>query len=250
MQISGLNYYLFNSSYEAKPSSLLASDAPGQVASKARALADEANEKSAHATALSVERYRIAIKGETVTPESRLSLEGVTAEYLSHMTDGEYLTALQNEADKSQQEAAELGTEMWKTLDPSRPDPASKPLLAEDEAKSTLEGYVSTLSDSIKSRNQLQSYLQSDDAWSYLVDRFGEEGARAERDRTRTEIGAFDGLIKNTLTSLNVIYSLDPTAVATEKDGFWTMTGATGQYASGAALYNFSIGEDGSVQDR
>lgn len=75
MQITGLNIFLFSSPYGANSSNSLTSDTPEQaVASKVRALADEANVKSAHSAALSMERYRIAIEGETVAPENRLSL--------------------------------------------------------------------------------------------------------------------------------------------------------------------------------
>lgn len=60
----------------------------------------------------------------------------------------------------------------------------------------------------------------------------------------------FDGLVKNTLSSLNIIYSFRPDSVGAYNDGFWSLTGTTGQYTGSAQPYQFTIGEDVSVEDR
>lgn len=224
-----------------------ASPSEQALSEKAHALGEEAHKKFAHEIALSKERYRILIGGVTVAPEKRLALEGITAENLSEMTDDEYLAALQTEATKYQTEASCFLTQMWKILDPARPDPATNPSFTEDEAKSTLENYVSLLNDSIRTRNMFQNYIQSENVWNYLVNRFGEEGAKAVRDRTQKDIDVFDGLISNTLTSLNILYSLKSGSLVSQKDGVWSLTATDVQYSGGSGTYKFSIGDDGSI---
>jgi hypothetical protein len=221
MQISGLNFYARTNTpwwtqratneITKDPRSASEIEQDARVA-KAAPMFEKATEILGHSTALRVENYRL-FKGETILPENRLSLEGVTAEYLRNMSNDEYSQALEKEGQRYSIEGGKLMKEAFATASPDDPsirtNENQRPEMSTGDAKSVLPNYVSTLVDTISLTSQLHKYLNSENAWDYLVERYGEEGATAERTRTREDIKVLDGVIKNALTSLNIIYSLN-----------------------------------------
>jgi len=225
-------------------------------ADKSRELSAQARELSARSHTFTMEQHRISFEGKQVAPEDRLSLEGVTAEYLLNMSDSEYLTALRAEEVKYSRASIALHYQAWDISDPAGKAErdaklSGKPSFADaDEARSMLSSYTDTLSGLIKTRNQFYGYATSDSIRSYLTDRFGEEEATARIGRAQQTIDDHDKQIENTLRSLRATYAFSTsTPIATNENGLWTMNPVSGLYINGTVLYQFDISASGQVQD-
>lgn len=222
---------------------------------KSRAYSDQARELNSHSIKLDIEASRI-LRGEIVSAANRINLEGVNAEYLSNMSDAEYITALRSESAKYSSAAIELHRKAHDLDDPNGKAErdaklTGKPSLADaEEVRSILSSYTDTLAGLIKTRNLFQAYLESDDAREYLTARFGEEGAREQVAQIKQTIVEHDKQIEATITSLNVIFSLNGIyPIAEQQNGYWTMNGTKGSYIGigQGVQFSFSVTEDGTV---
>ncbi|HLP66170.1 MAG TPA: hypothetical protein VK181_01480 [Rhizobium sp.] len=216
-----------------------------------------ARDLSDHATDLYVESRRIAIFGEKVAPEDRISLEGVRAEYLANMNDADYLAALRQEELKLRNQSIDLFRQANDIDDPAGKAErdaklSGKPSLADaDEARSVLSSYTDTLVGLIKTRNQLSDYLNSENLLPYLTARYGEDGAKEQAAQIQQTIDAHDKQIVTVITSLNTIFSLTgEKPIATQENGNWRMNGTSGFYVNGGFSYAFDVSTDGTILDR
>lgn len=197
---------------------------------------------------LEINVTKLAIsEGRSIDPTQRRSIEGVNADYLSNMSDSDYLAALVAERNSTYLSYRAAYDEVMALVAPNFPKPIISPSFSKVEAASTLEAYVGNLTSLVQNRNTFFDYINADTTHDYLLDRFGEEGAKKQLAQIQGIIDNHDDYIKNALASLDSVFTLS-NPVASLVDGKWKLNTVNGGYRSDAGVsYQFSIDENGTT---